>query len=154
MIVMPSQKKFNIGLLIASVGLIDTLLLIDDTYSDGGVCSDTESYLLGFIVDCGTVLRSEYAKFLGVPLAVLGFLFYASIFFLFVMEQKSIDYRDLINKYLLPAGAVVGILASAYFVWIQIVILERICIYCMGSAVTSTLLFLFIFYTRVFFKRK
>jgi uncharacterized membrane protein len=70
--------------------------------------------------------------------ALLGVLYYLTVFFL------AIAYLDKKHKKilsLLSLFTIVGLMASAWFVYAQLVLLDAICLYCMGSAVTSTTLF-------------
>lgn len=88
---------------------------------------------------CGNVLTSDFATFFGIPVALFGALYYLGIFFgcfLFLDTRK-----DKVIVYTARA-TVLGILASAYFFFIQAFILHSWCQYCIGSIITSTLLFI------------
>lgn len=88
---------------------------------------------------CEKVTTSEYSLILGVPVALLGAIYYLLIIVLVVLffDRKN-------EKYFLYASylTIFGLLAAIYFVFIQLVIIKAICIYCMFSALTSTLLFI------------
>lgn len=87
---------------------------------------------------CDTVSNSAYSVFLGVPLAAWGILFYLSVGFLALL------YWDLKKEFLLKllmAATIVGFIMSVYFVSLQAFVIKAFCIYCLGSAVTSTTLF-------------
>ncbi len=88
---------------------------------------------------CNVVTTSEYATIFNIPVALLGSLYYLSIFLL------SVGYLDSKNKTaekLLSWLPISGLAASAWFVYLQLFVINAICVYCMGSAVTSTLLFI------------
>jgi uncharacterized membrane protein len=90
-------------------------------------------------VGCDIVTRSSYAAIGPIPVALLGSLYYL------LMGILAVAYLDTKKEALLQyAGrlSVVGVLASAYFVFLQIFVLKAICIYCMASATTSTVLFI------------
>lgn len=127
----------SIGMMISGLGIVDTIILLDETYNNSGICGES-STLLGFAVDCGYVLQTSYAKVFDQPLSLFGFLFYVTMFTMFFMYNKK---RLYLSKFLL-AGSVAGLLFSAYFVYLQLIVIDLICLYCMGSALTSTLLFI------------
>lgn len=89
---------------------------------------------------CDTVLRSPYSMIGPVPLAGLGAAYYILALFLAVYLYTS-EGRDP-----RPARAIcflsgVGVLASIYFIYLQTSVIGAICQYCLGSALTSTILF-------------
>jgi uncharacterized membrane protein len=47
-----------------------------------------------------------------------------------------------------------GFLASLYFFIIQAFVLHAFCLYCLGSAITSTLVFLISFYTLMRYRKE
>ena len=88
---------------------------------------------------CEQVTTSQYAAIFGVPVALLGAIYYLSIIIL------TVAYLDSRNRKFLNLAArltILGFLASIYFVYLQIFVIKAICLYCMGSAITSTLLFI------------
>ncbi|MEK9173402.1 MAG: vitamin K epoxide reductase family protein [Patescibacteria group bacterium] len=91
------------------------------------------------IEGCEKVTTSEYSVILGVPVALLGSIYY---FLVIVLSILFFDRKN--EKYFLYASylTIFGLLAAIYFVFIQLVIIKAICIYCMFSALTSTLLFI------------
>ncbi len=146
---MSALEKYNIGMLIAAIGLGDTLILIGDAFLGTNACSGPTSEFLGIVVDCGAILKSEYSKFLGIHLSILGFIYYSILFLLFIGERRFIKYKDRISSLLLPLSTSIGLVASGIFVYLQLVVIQAICWYCMFSAFTSTLLFFFVLFTRV-----
>lgn len=89
-------------------------------------------------LDCGTVLRSEYAYLFGVPLAMWGVVHYG-VLLIWVLMQHTTWARKLI-----VGQTLVGFLMSLYFIYLQLGILGVVCGYCMVSAISSILLFLFV----------
>ncbi len=87
---------------------------------------------------CAEVTTSAYSTILGVPVALLGSLFYLTILLLsvFVLDRKNVRVFHVLCL-LTP----LGFLASLWFVFLQLFILKAICLYCMGSALTSTVIF-------------
>lgn len=88
---------------------------------------------------CNIVTTSKYSMILGVPVALLGALYYVSIIMLCVAYLDSKKQQIL---YILSWYSIAGLLASLWFVYLQLFVIHAICRYCMGSAATSTLLFI------------
>lgn len=87
---------------------------------------------------CEQVTTSPYANLGGIPLSLLGMIYYAAIV---VLTVAYLDSRQ-IGFFLFTARAtVIGFIASAWFVYLQLYVIQAICPYCMLSAVVSTLLF-------------
>ena len=89
---------------------------------------------------CEQVTNSRYAAIFGVPVALLGAFYYLTILVLAVIY---LDSRKPSVLKLLACITPFGFLASLWFVFLQIFIIKAICLYCMVSAATSTLLFIF-----------
>ncbi len=88
---------------------------------------------------CATVTTSQYAAIGGIPVALLGALYYLAvlIFTLAFLEndsRRSLAIAALITPF--------GFLASLWFVYLQLFIIKALCLYCVVSATTSTLLFI------------
>lgn len=92
---------------------------------------------------CEQVTTSSYSVVFGIPVALLGALYYLTIFLstaIFLDTPKKLFAQIL--KYL----PWTGLIASAWFVYLQLFVIEAICLWCMGSAVSSSLLFIFSFF--------
>jgi uncharacterized membrane protein len=90
------------------------------------------------ISNCEKVLTSSYASVFGVPIALLGALYYLTIM------VAVIVYLDTKRMRVLRAAALfttVGFVVSAGLVTLQLAVIHAICIFCMTSAGTSTILF-------------
>ncbi len=88
---------------------------------------------------CDVVTTSVYSKIAGIPVALLGSIYYASILALVI---AYVDTKKKLFLKMLAHLTWAGLIASAWFVYLQLVVIGAICLYCMGSAVSSTLLFL------------
>lgn len=89
---------------------------------------------------CDVVTTSAYSMILGVPVALLGAIYYLSMF---LSVAYYLDSQKLRILSFAAYVTVTGFLASLVFMYIQIFILKALCIYCIFSAITSTTLFLF-----------
>ncbi len=92
---------------------------------------------------CELVTTSAYSSILGIPVALLGSIFY------FTMITGTFIALESGNKKIfryVTRLTIAGFLASLWFVAAQIFIIHAICQWCMGSAITSTLLFTLSFF--------
>ena len=88
--------------------------------------------------DCGKVLRSKYSEIFNIPLAIFGLVYYltvtSSLFLIIKLKVKK-------TRLFLLILTGFGFLFSIYLIYLQIIVIKSICLYCMGSALISTLLF-------------
>jgi len=127
-----SNKLINLFLLVAIIGAIDAGYLLWGHLSGGEAGC--------FIVSgCDVVLKSSYSKVAGIPVALGGFLFYLIIFLGFFSYNFK---RDTNLLKLLSLFTIVGLLASLWFLYLQIFVIKAFCSYCLISLITSTLLFI------------
>jgi uncharacterized membrane protein len=82
---------------------------------------------------CATVQQSEYAELAGVPVALLGVLGYAVILLTLLSDGEA---ARTATAFLALAG--VGF--SGWLTYVEVVKLDAICIWCVGSAVCMVLL--------------
>jgi uncharacterized membrane protein len=118
-------------LILAAIGFADATYL-------------TVKYFLGTPVACSIlkgceeVTTSHYSKVFGQPVALFG-----SIYYLAVLLLTAIYFETRKRLFFIFANilTVFGFLISLRFVYLQVFIIKALCIYCMVSAGTSTLLF-------------
>ncbi len=87
---------------------------------------------------CETVTTSQYATMAGIPVALLGAIYYLAILILSAYALAINSKLIKLAAYLTP----IGFLASIYFIALQLFVIKALCIYCLVSAATSTLLFI------------
>ena len=131
----PASSKLNLiaKLIIplALLGLADASFLTFKHFWGGPLpCS--------ILNGCDTVVNSTYATWLGVPVALVGALFYLVFLILAVWYLDS--GQEQIFDFILVL-AVIGFGVSIYFVSLQIFVLKALCLYCLVSAGTTTALF-------------
>lgn len=134
-----TKRLRSLSIILVVVSFIGVL---DATYLSASYLKGTNLVCGGF-GDCTGVTTSKYSEILGIPVAYFGFLYYAT-FFLFSLTVATFKKRALILP--LFVLSFVGLLASVWFVFAQLVLLKSICIYCMGSALSSTALFVVAFF--------
>ncbi len=129
----PSFGKFFaiLFLIFAIVGFGDATYLTIQHFTGGALNCGVHG-------GCEIVTSSEYATFFGIPVALFGAFYYLTILLLsvFYLDKKREKVLQFVAR-LTP----LGFLASVYFVYLQLFVIHSICYYCMGSAVSSTLLF-------------
>jgi len=85
----------------------------------------------------------------GVPLAVFGIVQYSSLLIAIIL---LIVFKKKIFSYWIILQSIVGAIFSIYFMFIQIVILKSICLYCTLSALISFAILFFVF--NIFYKER
>ncbi|MGB7659285.1 MAG: vitamin K epoxide reductase family protein [Pseudolabrys sp.] len=89
---------------------------------------------------CNTVVNSPYSRVLGMPMSYFGFIYYLFMFGLaarlaYEPASKSLRFRVVLY-------AALGAVSSAYFIYLQLGLIQAICSYCIISAIVSFLLLL------------
>ena len=87
---------------------------------------------------CNQVASSPYAVMFGLPVALYGVAYYLAIF---IATIAALDAGSAKIFRLVSWATVLGLLASAYFTYLQAFVISAWCIYCLGSAAISTILF-------------
>ncbi len=120
-------------LILGAIGFIDATYLTTQHFLGAPIAC---SILKG----CEQVTTSRFSTIGPIPISLLGSLYYLTVLVLSVvyLDSKKINALNLLAK-ITP----LGFLASLYLVYLQIFVIKAICLYCMGSATTSTLLFIF-----------
>ncbi len=131
--------KWHIGvfLMLSGAGFIDASYLTIKHYLGTPInCS--------LLNGCDTVTNSQYSIIFGLPVALLGVLYYLAVFILVML------YVDTKRKNLFYGAALItplGLFASFWFVYLQVFVIHALCLYCLISALISTTLFILAFYS-------
>ena len=92
--------------------------------------------------DCNTVVNSDYSRFFGIPLEILGMIYYGIVavayLALILVPSFSLPYLD---SFLFTISTI-AFLFSAYLMGILAFVLRKGCSWCFLSAILSTLIFL------------
>lgn len=127
------KNIYRILILLSLVGLADAGYLTYEHYAN-----IIPPCAVGSFFDCGQVVRSQYAVFLGLPLAVWGVFHYTILF------SSSLLYHIYKNPFwmrIFSFFAAVGFICSLYFIYLQVAVLKALCLYCVVSAVNSLIIF-------------
>ena len=90
---------------------------------------------------CEKVQGSNWAKFLGLPVALWGVGYYASVFLVATAGTIAAFAEQRWPSLLLVALNGWGVLFSVYLTWAEVVQIQAICRYCVVSATVVVLLF-------------
>jgi len=87
---------------------------------------------------CEQVLASQYSKIFGIPLALIGAVYYL------IVLGLALAYLKLKNNKIILAFLGVTLfrfLFSVFFISLQVFVIGAVCDYCLASAAISTILF-------------
>ena len=94
------------------------------------------------IGSCETVNTSRWAIFLGLPVAAWGLLFYLDVFVIAMLgTTRRFEYEPVISI-VLVAQAAIGVLFSAWLTYLELAVIQAICIWCVTSAFIVVVIFL------------
>jgi uncharacterized membrane protein len=94
------------------------------------------------IGSCETVNTSKWSRFLGLPVAAWGLLFYLDVFAVALVGTTRRFELEPAISFLLVGEAAVGVLFSAWLTYLELGVIHAICIWCVTSAVIVTLILL------------
>jgi uncharacterized membrane protein len=103
----------------------------------------TADAICGPIGDCNTVQNSPYAKLFGVlPVGILGAVGYIAILIAWVLKRYGSGTISDIAPLALFGMSFFGTLYSIYLTYLELFVIEAVCMWCLTSAVIITLLML------------
>lgn len=92
-----------------------------------------ESPACGPVKGCETVAASEYATLVGIPVALFGVVFSMVLVAACLIWWRRADRRALYTAYGLGLA---GIIAVLYLTYLELVVIEAICVWCVTYALT------------------
>jgi uncharacterized membrane protein len=120
-------NKRNLLLLISAGGIAISLYL---TY-----VKLTDSPIRCTVGSCDIVQKSKYAEILGIPVAVLGVIFYLSLAIVTHLNKRK----------LIKLWTIWGFIFSAYLTYLELFVIHEICQWCVLSAILATCALVFSF---------
>lgn len=124
-----------VSLVLAALGVAVSAYLTVEHYSSSTTLACPDSG----VVDCVKVTTSSYADLLGVPVALLGLLFFVAVAALCLPVAWS-STRASVHRARLAAVAV-GAVFVLYLVWVELFRVDAICLWCTAVHVLAVALF-------------
>ena len=90
------------------------------------------------IGSCETVNSSKWSRFLGLPVAAWGLLFYLDVFVIAIVGTLPRFEDEPVISMVLTFEAGIGVLFSAWLTYLELGVIHAICIWCVTSAVVVT----------------
>jgi uncharacterized membrane protein len=90
---------------------------------------------------CETVINSEFSKFLGIPVELIGMFYYTLVAVSYVVFLTMPLFATPLLTLGVFFATMLAFLFSAYLVFIQLFYIKQICTWCLGSAGLCTLIF-------------
>jgi uncharacterized membrane protein len=118
---------------VLGLGVAGYLTFEHYTSSSTLACSDKGA------INCLKVTTSSYSKVLGVPVALLGLVFFVAMTVL-CLPQLWRSKQDIVRRVRLAAASV-GVLSVLYLVWVELFKVDAICLWCTGVHVLTFVLF-------------
>ena len=95
------------------------------------------------IGSCETVNTSKWSRFLGLPVAAWGLLFYLDVFGISLAGTSQRLEASIAISSILVVQSAIGVLFSAWLTYLELAVIHAICIWCVTSAGIVTLILLF-----------
>lgn len=96
----------------------------------------------GPVGNCNAVQSSQYAIFLGVPVAIWGMVNYVGVAGLWAAGVWGNGRAAVLARLALAGLTFVGVLFSIYLTALELFVIEAVCIWCISSAIIATALHL------------
>ena len=90
---------------------------------------------------CETVQASRYAEVVGVPVALLGLIFFVLATALLVTRERFPRERREAARLALFGATLVGVIFAAYLTYLELFVIGVICPWCVSIALATVALF-------------
>lgn len=128
-----SARNLSIVVLLLSIGVSGYLSYIK-LIEVPSICIE------GDLFDCETVLSSLYAELAGIPIAWLGLGMNLVLLSLLILEPRIAFLREN-GRLIVFALVLFAFLYSVYLVYVQAVLIDAFCPWCLTNEVLITILF-------------
>jgi uncharacterized membrane protein len=120
------------GFVLAVAGIAICTYLVSEHYAD-------RTLACGPVGDCQYVQDSKYSTLAGLPIALLGL----GLYVLIALAMASTLVRGWSDNAAVVAFSLTlaGVLYSAYLTYLELFVLDAVCIWCLASAANLVLLF-------------
>lgn len=131
------------SLILSIVGLLVSAYLTYEHYTGNEtlVCTVTE------VIDCGKVTSSAWSTFMGVPVALLGLLFFVALTILVLPSvwRRTEPWLDWLRFGLLT----IGLGMALYLVWAELFRIHAICSWCTVVHVVTFALWIIVLFGQI-----
>jgi len=138
-----NQKILYLILTLSVIGMVDSIYLTYEHFK-------AKNQVICIIFDgCDAVLNSSYSEIFGIPLALLGLLFY-----LFNIILTLAFLKNIIKPFniFVVLATFIAFIFSLYLTYLQLMVIKSFCFFCLlSAAIVSVIFFLnltFYFHTR------
>jgi uncharacterized membrane protein len=99
-----------------------------------------QDLVCGPVGDCHTVQESIYADVAGIPVAVLGLGLYLALLAVLIARRWRFPDSTLLMAWTFSL-ALAGVLYSGYLTYLELFVIDAICVWCVTSATIVSVLF-------------
>ena len=126
-------KAAYVALVAAVIGLASAAYLTAEHFSSSITlaCPNTGA------INCAKVTSSKWSHFAGMPVSVLGLVFFVGMGVLLLPPLWRIQRLDVLRL----LGAIVGAVGVIYLVWAELFKLRAICLYCTVVHICTLIIF-------------
>ena len=96
--------------------------------------------------NCDTVIHSDYSKFLGIPVELLGLIYYGLVAISYGLFVVLPETATSLTIFMIHLASVLPFLFSIYLTLVQAFALKNWCTWCLISATISASIFIISFY--------
>jgi dihydroorotate dehydrogenase subfamily 2 len=123
------KVSFYVFLILILLGFADSVFLTWEHYTMTSIGCPISPW-----INCLAVTSSKYSEIFGIPLALLGSIYYVFLFFFLTRKETMFKHFFLLTSSF-------GVLFSLYLIYIQAFAIGLFCLYCLASAAISFLIF-------------
>jgi len=91
--------------------------------------------------DCDTVVHSDYSKIFGVPVEILGMIYYSLLSVSYLFFLLTPDTLHIVLVLVVAILSMIAFLFSLYLIGVQIFALKKGCFWCYVSALICMIIF-------------
>lgn len=119
---LPTRPASRTALVVAGIGLLASAYLTVEHFAGTRALACPESAT----INCAKVTTSQWSHIAGVPVAVLGLVYYVVMFALLLPPAWAESRLDPARI----AGAVLGVAMVVYLIWVELFRVDAICLWC------------------------
>jgi uncharacterized membrane protein/thiol-disulfide isomerase/thioredoxin len=94
----------------------------------------------GPVGECNVVQTSQYAQIAGIPVAVLGLVFYLATLVLWAVQRSGAGRWAQPAALILLGASLFGVVFSIYLTLLELFVIHAVCMWCLSSALITTLI--------------